>query len=120
MILKLRSHKTTLVLLVAPSSTVQTLKEEIAVALKDTSDPPRKVKADDISIYRQTEGRWYRLEDEDKGAKRAREATLEELDIRGVGSGGTSDGDSETLAYTIKNGLKGEDKLEIEAYPRDD
>jgi hypothetical protein len=117
----LRSHKTTLILLLAPSSTLKTLKEEIAVALNDTSDEPRKVKADDISIYRQIEGQWQRLEEEEgKGAKRAREATLEDLDIRGVGSGSTVDSDGETLAYTVKNGLNGAEKVNIEAYPRDD
>jgi hypothetical protein len=88
--------------------------------LNDTSDPPRTVKADDISIYRQTEGQWRRLDNDDKSGKRAREATLEELDIRGVGSGSTVDGDGETLAYTVKNGLKEEEKVDIEAYPRDD
>ena len=32
---------------------------------------------------------WSLLEEEGKGGKRAREATLEELDIRGVGFGST-------------------------------
>lgn len=90
------------------------------MALNDTSDPPRQVKADDISVYRKTDEQWRLLEAEDKGGKRAREATLEELDIRGVGSGSTVDGDGEALAYTVRNGLKGEEKVDIEAYPRDD
>ena len=91
----------------------------MAIALNDTSDPPRTVKPEDINIYKQSEGKWRRLE-EDKGGKRARESTLQELDIQGVSSGSTVDGDGETLAYTVKNGLKGEEKVNIEPYPRDD
>ena len=49
-----------------------------------------------------------------------REVTLEELDIRGVGSGSTVDGDGEMLAYTVKNGLPEEETVDIEPYPRDD
>lgn len=99
---------------------MQNLKEEIAIALNDTSDPPREVKPDDITIYKQFNGHWRRLDEEDKSGKRARETTLEEWDIRGVVSGSTLEGDSETLAYTIKNGLEGEESIDIEAYPRDD
>ena len=90
------------------------------MALNDTSDPPRQVKADDISIYRQTDRQWRLLGEEEKGGKRAREATLEELDIRGIGAGSTVDGDGETFAYTVKNGLNGEESVDIEPYPRDD
>lgn len=71
-------------------------------------------------MYRRTDEQWRLLEAEDKGEKRAREATLEELDIRGASSGSTVDGDGKTLAYTVKNGLKGEETVDIEAYPRDD
>jgi len=120
LILKLRSHKTTLILLLPPSSTVQSLKEEIAIALNDTSDSPRNVKADDITVHKQTDGRWRELGEEEKSGKRARERTLEDLDIRGVGAGSTNDGDGEVLAYTVKNGLKEEATLDIEPYPRDD
>ena len=120
LILKLRSHKTTLVLLLPPSSTVQSIKEEIALALNETSDPPRTVKADDITVYKQANGEWQALNGEEKGGKRAREPTLEDLEIRGVGSGSTNDGDGEVLAYTVKNGLKEEATLDIEPYPRDD
>ena len=88
--------------------------------MNDASDPPRQVKADDISVYRQTDGQWRILGEDDKGGKRAREASLEELDIRGVISGTSVDGDGETLAYTVKDGLKGEEKVGFEAYPRDD
>ena len=45
---------------------------------------------------------------------------MEELDIRGVGSGSTVDGDGEVLAYTVKNGLPEEETVDIEPYPRDD
>jgi hypothetical protein len=107
-------------LLLPPSATVQRLKDEIAMALNDTSDPPREVKADDISVCKQTDGQWRHLDQENKGVKRAREATLEELDIRGVGAGSTADGDGETLAYTVRNGLDSEETIDIEAYPRDD
>jgi len=108
------------VLLLPPSSTIEALKEEIAIALNDTSDPPRNVKTEDIRVYRQTDGNWKRLDEEEKGRKRAREATFEELDIRGVGSGSTVDGDGEMLAYTVKNGLPEEETVDIEPYPRDD
>jgi hypothetical protein len=107
------------VLLLPPTSTIDSLKEEIATALNDTS-PPRTVKPDDISVYRSTDGHWKRLGEAEKGGKRAREATLEELDIRGVGSGSTVDGDGETLAYTVKNGMSSEETVDIEPYPRDD
>ena len=46
--------------------------------------------------------------------------TLGELNIRGVGSGCIVDGDGEILAYTVKNGIKGEENVDIEDYPRDD
>ena len=71
-------------------------------------------------MYRQIDGNWKRLGEQEKGVKRAREATLEDLDIRGVGSGGTVDGDGELLAYTVKNGLPEEETVDIEPYPRDD
>jgi hypothetical protein len=99
---------------------VQNLKEEVAIALNDTSDPPRKVQPDDITIYKQFDGRWRRLDEDDKSEKRVREATLEDLDIRGVMSGSTIEGDGETLAYTVKNGLEGEESIDIEAFPQDD
>lgn len=120
MIVKVRSHKTTLLLLLAPSSTVSNLKEEIAGALNDTSDPPREVKAEDITVYKRTDGRWNQLGEEDKGGKRVREETLDELNIRGVGSGSTVDDDGEVLGYTVKNGLEEEQTMEIVPYPRDD
>lgn len=120
LILKLRCHKTTLFLLVPPSSTVQSLKSEIALALNDTSDPPRNVKAEDITVHKQTNGQWRELDGSEKSGKRTREPTLEDLDIRGVGAGSTTDGDGEVLAYTVKNGLKEETTLDIESYPRDD
>ena len=90
------------------------------MALNDSSDPPRKVKPEDISLYKQTDGHWKRLDEEEKAGKRAREATLEELNIRGVGSGSTVDGDGEVLAYTVKNGLLEEETVDIEPYPRDE
>jgi hypothetical protein len=65
-------------------------------------------------------GRWSQLDNVDKGGKRVREATLEELSIRGVGAGSTVDEDGEVLGYTVKNGLEGEETMDIEAYPRDD
>lgn len=71
-------------------------------------------------MYRQIDGNWKRLDEQEKGVKRAREATLEDLDIRGVSSGGTVDGDGEALAYTVKNGLPEEETVDIEPYPRDD
>jgi len=88
--------------------------------LNDTADTPRDVKPDDISIYKRTNGRWNRLNQEEKGGKRAREATLEDLDIRGVGAGSTVDEDGEVLGYTVKNGLEEEQTMEIEPYPRED
>jgi hypothetical protein len=45
---------------------------------------------------------------------------LEDLDIRGIGAGSTIDGEGEVLAYTVKNGLKEEETVELQAYPRDD
>jgi hypothetical protein len=120
LIIKVRSYKTTLILLLAPSSTIQTLKVEIAGALNDTSDPPREVKPEDITVYKRTDGHWAQLEEEEKGGKRVREATLEELSIRGVGSGSTVDDDGETLGFTVKNGLDGEQTMEVVPYPRDD
>jgi len=120
LILKLRSHKTTLLLLVAASSTPQHLKVEIADALNDAADPPRHVKPDDISVYMRSNGHWSQLDNVDKNGKRVREATLEELSIRGVGAGSIVDEDGEVLGYTVKNGLEGEETMEIEAYPRDD
>ena len=60
------------------------------------------------------------MDEEDKRAKRARESTLEDFEIRGVGSGSTVDGDGEVLAYTVKNGLPEEETADIEPYPRDD
>ncbi len=92
----------------------------MAAALNDTADTPRDVKPDDISIYKRTNGRWNRLNQEEKGGKRAREATLEDLDIRGVGAGSTVDEDGEVLGYTVKNGLEEEQTMEIEPYPRED
>ena len=88
--------------------------------MNDTADTPRDVKPDDISIYKRTNGRWNRLNQEEKGGKRAREATLEDLDIRGVGAGSTVDEDGEVLGYTVKNGLEEEQTMEIEPYPRED
>ena len=107
-------------LLLPPSSTLAALKSEVATALNDTSDPPREVKSDDVSIYRQTDGRWKRLDEEDKGTKRSREPTLEDFEIRGIGSGSLIDGDGEVLAYTVRNGLPEEETVDIELYPRDD
>lgn len=92
----------------------------MASALNDTADSPRNVKPDDISIYKQKDGRWERLDQKEKGGKRAREATLEDLDVRGVGAGSTVDEDGEVLGYTVKNGLEEEQTMEIEAYPRED
>ena len=124
LIIKLRSHKSTIFLLLPPSSTLQALKEEIAIALNDTSDPPRNVKADDITVYKQSKGDWKNLGEEVKGSKtttkRSREVTLEDLDIKGVGSGSMVENDTESLAYTVKNGLKEEQELEFEPFPRDD
>jgi hypothetical protein len=124
LIIKLRSHKSTIFLLMPPSSTLQALKEEIARALNDTSDPPRNVKADDITVYKQSSGDWKDLDEEGKGSKtttkRSREATLEDLDIKGVGSGSMVENESESLAYMVKNGLKEEEELEFEPFPRDD
>jgi hypothetical protein len=120
LILKLRSHKTTLLVLLAPSSTLQNLKEEVAPALNDTAETPRDVSPDDITIYKRKDGQWTRLDQEEKGGKRTREATLEELDIRGVGAGSTVDEDGEVLGYTVKNGLEEEQTMEVEAYPRED
>jgi hypothetical protein len=124
LVIKLRSHKSTIFLLMPPSSTLQTLKEEIARALNDTSDPPRNVKADDIAVYKQSNGDWRNLDEEVKSSKtttkRPREATLEDLDIKGVGSGSTVENESGSLAYTVKNGLKEEQELEFDPFPRDD
>ena len=103
-----------------PSSTVQNVKEEVALALNDTSDPPREVKADDVTLYKHVDGRWRQLTEEQKEGKRTREATLEELDIRGIGSGSTVDGEGETLVYTINIGLQEERTVNIEPYPRDE
>jgi hypothetical protein len=99
---------------------LQTLKEEVASVLNETADPPRDVKPDDISIYKRNDGQWVQLDQGDKGGKRAREATLEDLDIRGVGAGSTVDEDGEVLGYTVKNGLEEEQTMEVEAYPRED
>ena len=107
-------------LLMPPSSTIQDLKEEVATALNDTSDPLREVKAGDITVYKQTHGEWRELDEEKTVGKRGREPTIEELGIRGIGSGSVIDGDVETLAYTVKNGLKSEEIIEMEAYPQDD
>ena len=120
MILKLRSHKTTLLLLLPPSSTLQTLKEEVALALNDTAETPRDVSPDDITVYKRKDEQWVQFDQEEKGGKRSREATLEDLDIRGVGAGSTVEEDGEVLGYTVKNGLEEEQTMEVEAYPRDD
>ena len=73
-------------------------------------------------MYKQSGGNWKELDEEAKSTKtkRSREATLEDLDIKGVGSGSTVENDSETLAYTVMNGLKEEQDLEVEPFPRDD
>jgi hypothetical protein len=124
LIIKLRSHKTTIFLLLPPSSTLQALKEEIAQALNDTNDSPRNVKADDITVYKQAGGDWKQLDEQIKtsktATKRSHETTLEDLNIKGVGSGSVIENDNETLAYTVKNGLKEEQELQFEPFPRDD
>jgi len=88
--------------------------------LNDTAETPREVNPDDITIYKRKDGQWTRLDQEEKGGKRTREATLEDLDIRGVGAGSTVDEDGEVLGYTVKNGLEEEQTMEVEAYPRED
>jgi hypothetical protein len=105
---------------VASTSTLQTLKEEVANALNDTADPPRQVEAADVSIYKRIEGRWQKLGNDEKAGKRVRETTLEELEIHGVGAGSVIDDEGEVLGYTITNGIEGEEQMEIEAYPRDE
>lgn len=116
----MRSYKTTLLLLLAPSSTLLNLKEEVASALNDTAETQRNVSPDDVNIYKRKGGQWSLLDQEDKGGKRTREATLEDLDIRGVGAGSIVDDDGEILGYTVKNGLEEEQRMEVEAYPRED
>src|SRR5579859_4976667 len=96
-----------------PTSSLTAVKEEIALALNDTSDPPRDVKPDSITLYKRTDGKWSALDDEDKTGKRARESTLEDNDILGVGSGSTIDEEGEMLGYTVKGGLEGEETMEI-------
>jgi hypothetical protein len=118
--LKVCSQKTSILLLLPSSSTLETLKEEIANALNDTADPPRQVEPADITVHRRSNGLWCQLDNEDKAGKRAQESTLEDLEVRGVGAGSTVDGESEILGYTVENGLEGEETMEIEAYPRDD
>ena len=71
-------------------------------------------------MYKRIDGHWSQLSEDDKGSKRAREPTLEEFEIRGVGSGSTIDDEGEVLGYTVKNGLEGEETMEFETYPRDD
>jgi hypothetical protein len=71
-------------------------------------------------VYKRIDGHWIQLCEDDKGSKRARETTLEEFEIHGVGSGSTVDDEGEVLGYTVKNGLEGEETMEFEAYPRDD
>jgi hypothetical protein len=115
-----RSQKTTILLLLLSTSTLQTLKEEIANAINDTADPPRQVKPADITVYKRSDGLWRQLGGDDKVGKRPRESTLEDLEIRGVGAGSTIDEEGEILGYTVQNGLEGEETMEIEAYPRDD
>jgi hypothetical protein len=120
LILKLRSHKTTLLLLLPTTATLDELRQEIATALNDTSYRPKQVSAADITVYKRTNGQWSALEKFDKAGKPTRATTLEEFDLHGVGSGSTVDDDGEVLGYTVQNGLEGEDKVEYEAYPRDD
>jgi hypothetical protein len=96
------------------------LKEEISTALNDTANPSREVSAEDITVYKRIDGVWTQLEESDKGGKRARETTLEDLDLRGIGSGSTVDDDGEVLGYTVENGIEGEDAPGFEAYPRED
>ena len=102
-----------------PSDTVSYLKEEVARALNDTADPPRDVKPDDIKVFKKVGGEWQDM-DEVRGKGVRKEASMLELDIRGVGSGSGVDGDGETLTYTVKNGLESEETITIEPYPRDD
>ena len=118
----MRCHKTSIFLLLPPSSTLQALKEEIARALNDAADSPRNVRAEDITVYKQSGGNWKELDEGAKNSKTKRswEATLQDLDVKGVGSGSTLEHDNETLAYTVKNGLKEEQELEVEPFPRDD
>ena len=72
-------------------------------------------------MYKLVEGDWESLGDAvEKGGKRQREKTLEELGLHGVGAGSAVDGDGEVLAYSVKGGLKEEENVEIEPYPRDD
>ena len=107
-------------LLLPPTSTLRELREEIATALNDTSDPPRDVSAENITVYKRADGIWTQLEEAEKGGKRSRESTLEDFDIRGVGSGSTLDDEGEILSYTVENGIEGEDAPGFEAYPRED
>src|SRR5436190_20278948 len=58
-----------------------------------------------LRVVGKADGKWQQLDEGDNPGKRAREATLEDLDIRGVGSGSVLDVDAETLAYTINSGL---------------
>jgi len=118
----MRSHKTTIFLLLPPSSTLEALREEVARALNDTADSPRNVTAEDITVYKQSGGHWKELAEEANNSKtkRSREVTLEDLDIKGVGSGSTAENDSETLAYTVKNGVREEQELGFEPFPQDD
>jgi hypothetical protein len=64
--------------------------------------------------------RWMKLDGEGKAGKRAREMTLEEFELRGVGAGSTVDDDGEVLSYTVRNGVEGEDSPGYEAYPREE
>jgi hypothetical protein len=107
-------------LLLPPSSTLNNLKQEIATALNDTSEPQRDVKAEDVTVYKLIDGSWQDIGTVPKGGKRVREETLDELDIGGIGAGTMVDGEGESLAFTVENGLETEKTIDIEAYPRDD
>jgi hypothetical protein len=58
--------------------------------------------------------------DEEKTGKRARERTLDDEGLKGIGCGTAMDGEGEWLCYTVNGGSTEDETIGVVEYPRDD